>query len=118
MTNNLSNKSFSIKSKNKIIENDKEKILKIKDKNDLLKISLKEERKKVDDCQKKLKRNKFKEDNYDNLETNFINLQKDYNKLLKNYNQSELIRKEQSKLIQSMKYEIDLLKDCKNKISN
>ena len=115
-----SNRSFTInsygnKSKlygNKITEQkDKEKILKLKERNNELKLNLKNERNKHQDLEKKLKKIKFKEENFDCIEKNFIALQKDFEKMQKNYSQSELIRKEQAKLIKSMKYEIELLKE-------
>lgn len=74
-------------------------------------MSIRNERKKVEELEKKTKRIKFKEENFDKLEKNFISLQKEFEKLNKNYNQSEIIRKEQAKLIKAMKYEIDLLKE-------
>ena len=45
------------------------------------------------------------------MEKNFLVLEKEYKKLSKKYDQSELIRKEQAKIIKSMQYEIELLKD-------
>lgn len=111
-----SNRSFSIntygnvKTKSNIEQKDKEKILKLKERNNELKLALKSERKKQEDIEKRLKKIKFKEENFDCLEKNFIALRKEFEKMQKNYNQSELIRKEQAKLIKSMKYEIDILK--------
>lgn len=113
--NTGSNQSFSINTqgnKSKIAEQkDKEKILKLKERNNELKLALKSERKKNDELEKKMKKIKFKEENFDVLEKNFISLQKEFETMQKSYNQSELIRKEQAKLIKSMKYEIELLKE-------
>jgi hypothetical protein len=114
---NGSNRSFSIntygnvKSKNNNEQKDKEKILKLKERNNDLKLSLKNARKKQEELEKKLKKIKFQEENFDCLEKNFIVLKKEFEKMQKNHNQSELIRKEQAKLIKSMKYEIELLKE-------
>lgn len=112
----FSNNNISHKSKGKFTnKNDKEKILQLKERNTELKINLKNERKKNEELIKKMSRTKFKEENFNLLENNFLLMQKEFEKLQKNFNQSELIRKEQAKLIKSMQVEIDLLKENHNK---
>jgi hypothetical protein len=87
--------------------------MKIKEKYVETKSNLNHERKKTVELEKKLKKIKFKEENFDHMETNFLLLEKEYKKLVKKYEQSELIRKEQGKIIKSMQYEIELLKEGK-----
>jgi len=116
-----SNKSFSINTygsksninSSKLAEQNhkQEQILKLKERNNELKLALKSESKKHQEVEKKLKKIKFKEENFDCIEKNFIALQKEFEKIQKNYSQSELIRREQAKLIKSMKFEIELLKE-------
>jgi hypothetical protein len=77
---------------------------------DITKSNLVKERQKVITLEKKNERNRKKCEQYDELHDKNQLLNDKYKNLLSKFDESELIRKEQSKLIKSLQREIDLLR--------
>jgi len=88
----------------------KEKFEKIKDNYDSIKATQVKERQLINHLTSRNKKLMRKEENYDKIYKSHHELKEEHMKLLKKYEESELIRKEQSKLIKSMIREIELLR--------
>jgi hypothetical protein len=95
---------------NSVRNNYEEKYKQLKNDYDSLKSSLVKERQKTYKLEQKNEKIRKKEEMYDDLQSNHEKLDQKYSKLLTKLDESELIRKEQSKLIKSLQREIDILR--------
>lgn len=105
-SNNLNNNSYYKSALNEW----KERFYKSQKENEQLRNSLVTEKKKVLECEKKTKLNEKKINSFDELNLRMNKLISDHENLINQYEQSELIRREQAKLIKSLQYEVDILR--------
>jgi hypothetical protein len=105
-SNNLNNNSYYKSALNEW----KERFYKSQKENEMLRNSLVTEKKKVLECEKKYKLNEKKVNNFDELNVRMNKLISDHENLINQYEQSELIRREQAKLVKSLQYEVDILR--------
>ena len=82
--------------------------------NENLRKNLINEKKKVLDFEKKGKNNEKKVNTFDDMNGRLNKLIDDHENLLNQYEQSELIRREQTKLVKSLQNEVDILRKYSN----
>lgn len=95
---------------NSVRNNYEEKYKQLKIDYDILKSSLVKERQKTYKLEQKNEKIRKKGEIFDDLQNKHEKLDQNYNILLNKLDESELIRKEQSKLIKSLQREIDILR--------
>jgi len=107
---NYSNKNNSNSYFKSAMSEWKEKCFKLQKDNDSLRTNLILEKKKVIELEKRLKLNDKKVNSFDNVNDQLSKFVMESENVQNRYEQSELIRKEQSKLIKSLQYEIEILR--------
>jgi len=88
----------------------KDKCFKLQKDNDSIRTNLILEKKKVLELEKRLKLNDKKAYQFDDTSDKLTKVVADNDNLQNQYEQSEMIRKEQTKLIKSLQYEIEILR--------
>jgi len=92
----------------------KDRYFKLQKENDSLRNNLVFEKKKVHEYEKKLKINDKKVNNFDDVNEKLKKVLGENESFAGQYEQSELIRKEQAKLIKSLQYEVEIMRKYAN----
>lgn len=92
----------------------KDRFFKLQKENEFLRANFTNEKKKVVDFEKKIKNNEKKLNNFEDVNGRLNKLINDHENLINQYEQSELIRREQIKLVKSLQNEVDILRKYSN----
>ena len=92
----------------------KDRFFKLQNVNDELRSTLINENNKVSELTKRSKINDKKINNFDDVNIRLSKMITEHENLINQYEQSELIRREQTKLIKSLQHEVDILRKYAN----
>ena len=92
----------------------KDRFFKLQKVNDELRSTLINEKNKVSELTKRSKINDKKINNFDDVNIRLSKMITEHENLINQYEQSELIRREQTKLIKSLQHEVDILRKYAN----